>query len=270
MLNIGAFARLGQVSPRMLRHYDRLGLLVPDEVDPDSGYRSYGIEQLTRLHRLLALRDLGFTLEQIGAILKSELPVEELRGMLRLRQAELEQTVTEDRHRLQRVEAHLRAIERKELMSAQDVVIKTTEPLRLAEMRGVAEALDSEHIAPVFMELAPAAAAAIGRQGGQPGLFVGYYDDPKEDGSVGVHVGFSIEDQDVASEDGLEVIDLPVIEVASVIHEGSMENVGPVYESLVRWIEDSGYELAGHSRELYHEMGEHGPSVTELQMPITR
>jgi DNA-binding transcriptional MerR regulator len=55
MLNIGEFARLGQVSPRMLRHYDRLGLLVPDRVDPDSGYRSYGVAQLVRLHRLLAL-----------------------------------------------------------------------------------------------------------------------------------------------------------------------------------------------------------------------
>jgi DNA-binding transcriptional MerR regulator len=61
MLNIGEFARLGQVSPRMLRYYDRFGLLVPDRVDPDTGYRSYGVGQLVRLHRLLALRDLGFT-----------------------------------------------------------------------------------------------------------------------------------------------------------------------------------------------------------------
>lgn len=270
MLNIGAFARLGQVSPRMLRHYDRLGLLVPDEVDPDSGYRLYGVEQLARLHRLLALRDLGFSLEQIGAILRSELPVEELRGMLRLRQAELEQTVTEEQQRLQRVEAHLRAIERKDAMSAQDVVIKTTKPLRVGEMSGIAGALDPEHISPVFIELAPTVAAAIGRQRAQPGLFVGYYDDPEDDGSVTVHVAFDVGDQDVASADGLDVVDLPVIEVASVIHEGPMENVLPVYESLVRWIEDSGYRLAGHSRELYHEMGEHGPLVTELQMPITR
>jgi DNA-binding transcriptional MerR regulator len=270
MLNIGAFARLGQVSPRMLRHYDRLGLLVPDEVDPDSGYRSYGVEQLARLHRLLALRDLGFSLEQIGAILKSELTVGELRGMLRLRQAELEQSVTEEQDRLQRVEAHLRAIERKDAMSAQDVVVKRTEPLRVAEIRGTAKALDPEHIGPIFVELAPSVAAAIGRQGARPGLLVGYYDDPDEDGSVGVHVAFEVGDQNVASTDGLDVVDLPVIEVASVIHEGPMEGVVAVYESLVRWIEDSGYRLTGHSRELYHEMGEHGPLVTELQMPIAR
>jgi effector-binding domain-containing protein len=38
-----------------------------------------------------------------------------------------------------------------------------------------------------------------------------------------------------------------------------MESIGPVYEALIRWIEDSGFRLAGYSRELYHEMGQHGP-----------
>lgn len=45
MLNIGEFARLGQVTPRMLRHYDELGLLRPDRVDSSSGYRIYSVQQ---------------------------------------------------------------------------------------------------------------------------------------------------------------------------------------------------------------------------------
>ena len=138
MLNIGEFARLGQVSPRMLRHYDRIGLLVPDRVDPDSGYRSYGVSQLGRLHRLRALKDLGFTLEQIGPLLDREAPVEELRGMLELRQAQIEQALVEDRGRLRRVEAHLRAIEGSAAVNTQDIVIKHTQPLRVAEATGTA------------------------------------------------------------------------------------------------------------------------------------
>jgi effector-binding domain-containing protein len=49
-----------------------------------------------------------------------------------------------------------------------------------------------------------------------------------------------------------------------------MANIEPVYEALVTWIEDSGYELAGRSRELYHEWNDDQPelSVTELQMPL--
>src|SRR5581483_10909792 len=105
MLNIGEFARLGQVSPRMLRHYDQLELLRPERVDPFTGYRSYGVHQLARLHRLLALRDLGFTLEQVGSLLDGEPTLEQLRGMLRLRRSELEQSVAEEQARLRRVEA---------------------------------------------------------------------------------------------------------------------------------------------------------------------
>lgn len=58
----------------------------------------------------------------------------------------------------------------------------------------------------------------------------------------------------------------------SVVHHGSMKDIVPVYEALVQWIEDSGYRLAGRSRELYLEFDEddHSRNVTELQMPIAR
>lgn len=64
------------------------------------------------------------------------------------------------------------------------------------------------------------------------------------------------------------MVELPIVEVASVVHRGSMETVASVYEALIRWIDDSGFQLVGHSRELYHEIGADGPSVTELQLPI--
>lgn len=254
----------------MLRHYDQLGLLKPERVDADTGYRSYGVGQLARLHRLLALRDLGFTLEQISGLLGGEPPLEELRGMLRPRRAQLQQTVANEQDRLRRVEAHLRAIEGSSTMQAQDVVVKQTQPLRVAEVQGVAAALDPEHIGPLFVRLAPTLAADLQRAGVEPGIMVGYYDDPEEDGSVGVHIAYEIGEQDVPTENRMRVVELPVIQVASVVHRGSMDNIALVYEALIHWIENSGYRLTGHSRELYHEMGPEGPSVTELQLPITK
>src|SRR5262245_51954140 len=133
MLNIGEFARLGQVSPRMLRHYDETGLLKPSRVDPHTGYRFYAAGQLGRLHRLLALRDLGFSLEQTRPMLDDDLSLEQLRGMLMLRRAQIEQDVADEQGRLRRVEAHLRALEGSIAMSSLDVAIKTTEPTRIAE-----------------------------------------------------------------------------------------------------------------------------------------
>src|SRR5450631_245939 len=138
MLTISEFARLGQVSPRMLRHYDETGLLAPAKVDAQTGYRFYDVAQLGRLHRLVALRELGFALEQIRPILEEELPAGELRGMLRMRKAQIEQNLAGEQTRLRRIEAHLQALERGQVMKLQDVVIKQSEPVRVAEAVGSA------------------------------------------------------------------------------------------------------------------------------------
>jgi len=89
MLKIGEFSRLAQVSVKTLRYYDQRGLLRPAWIDRFTGYRYYQVGQLARLHRILALRDLELSLDQIGHLLGKDLPVGELRGMLRLREAEL-------------------------------------------------------------------------------------------------------------------------------------------------------------------------------------
>lgn len=91
----------------MLRLYDETGLLIPHRVDPQTGYRSYDVAQLGRLHRLLASRDLGLTLEQIRPLLDEDVSVEELRGMLRMRRVQIEHHLLEEQGRLRRVEAHL-------------------------------------------------------------------------------------------------------------------------------------------------------------------
>ena len=271
MLSIGDFARLGQVSPRMLRHYDELGLLRPERVDPSTGYRSYAVAQLANLHRLIALRDLGFGLEQIKKLLDEDFPVEELAGMLRLRRAQVEETVEDEQARLRRIEARLRLLEGDPSMAVHDIVIKTTEPLRAATASAVAAGFGPP-LGPVLGALCEEISRAASRAGVELGMMVCWYDEPADDGSVVAHAGFDIGDKQFAGDDRVTVEELPVIEVASVIHHGSMDSCEPVYEGLVRWIEDSGYRLAGRSRELYREFHPEDLSrnVTELQMPITR
>jgi DNA-binding transcriptional MerR regulator len=271
MLTIGDFARLGQVSPRMLRHYHELDLLRPERVDPTTGYRSYGPAQLVRLHRLLALRGLGFSLEQVRQLLDDELSLEQLRGMLRLRQAQMEQAMTEEQARLRQVEAHLRALEGSTTVAIQDVVLKSTQPLRVAEATDTAPGFGPE-LGEIFGRLYPRLFAHIERSGAKPGLCVAWYEEPAEDGSVVVHAGVEVDGQAVADGQGVRVTDLPVVDVAAVMYRGLMAEVGPVYEALARWIDDSGYRLGGRSRELYYEWHPEDPSasVTELQFPITR
>lgn len=81
MIKIGDFARLCQVSVVTLRYYDEMGLLKPVKVDEFTGYRFYSASQLPRLNRILALKDLGFPLEQIKLMLAGDLSLEQLRSM---------------------------------------------------------------------------------------------------------------------------------------------------------------------------------------------
>ncbi len=117
MLKIGEFSRLAQVTVKTLRHYEKLTLIKPAWIDRYTGYRYYALDQLPRLNRILALKDLGFSLEQIGDILRDEVSAAELRGMLKLKHAELQRQVTEVQRRLTRVEARLTQIEHEGTLS---------------------------------------------------------------------------------------------------------------------------------------------------------
>ena len=83
MIKIGDFSKLAHITVKTLHHYGDLGLLKPAHVDRYNGYRYYTLDQLGRVNRILALKDLGFSLEQVGQLLAEDLSIEEMRGMLR-------------------------------------------------------------------------------------------------------------------------------------------------------------------------------------------
>ncbi|WP_327703961.1 MerR family transcriptional regulator [Streptomyces decoyicus] len=181
MFSIGEFAQYGRVSARMLRHYDAIGLLRPARTDPVSGYRYYEAAQLARLNRIIALKDLGFSLQQVGAILAEEVSVPELRGMLRLRRAELEASLAAAGARLAQVETRLRTIESEGRMSADDVVVKRTGAVLLAELSGIAASYGPEDIGPVIQPLYGELCRRLETAGVTPaGPGLAYYEDAPE------------------------------------------------------------------------------------------
>ena len=130
MLKIGEFSRLSQVTVKTLHHYDELGLIKPAHIDPVTNYRFYEVEQLPRIHRIMALKEMGLSLEQIGLMLEKELPTEEIRGMLHFKQAEIHQGMREAQRQLSMVEFRLRMIEAEINFPELDVVMKRLEPMR--------------------------------------------------------------------------------------------------------------------------------------------
>ncbi|MCA2209026.1 MerR family transcriptional regulator [Nocardia rosealba] len=269
MFSIGDFARHGQVSVRMLRHYDAVGLLRPARVDPATGYRFYSAAQLARLNRIVALKGLGFSLEQVGRMLEPGPQPRELRGMLTLRRAELEQRLAADRARLTEVEARLRIIEKEGVMPEQDVVIKSVPAVRVARSSGVAAGFEPAHVSPVIQPLFEGLSDRLAQAGiAIAGPAIAYYE-PADDGTVRVHACVPVNAEPGAVPD-ISIVDLPAHDrVATTVYHGNVSGIGEAWQELGRWVEDNGYRTAAPVREVTLEWTpDPNGWVTELQEPL--
>ena len=135
MFRIGEFSRIARVSARLLRYYDELGLLKPGVVDPASGYRYYTSSQLQRLNRILVLRDLGLTLEQIGGVIDQSASADQLRAMLELRRADAERALAEEATRLRQIEARIAQLDGGGEGDLDDVLIRAEPARRIVAVR---------------------------------------------------------------------------------------------------------------------------------------
>jgi DNA-binding transcriptional MerR regulator len=270
MFRVGEFAKMSQVSARMLRHYDELGLLKPARVDSFTGYRYYSATQLTRLRRLLALRDMGLSLEQVGLLLDNDITPEQLLGMLKLKEVELEQKISEGQSQLERVKAWLRQLERSLEVSRNEVILKSFEPLRVASIR---------EVTPSYYEAADLSKELLeymGQHRVEPSgkLVIVYYTGGEDkEFDVDQEICLPIEAA-LPATDRVKVYDLPAIETAAtIIHEGPWENLLDTYGTLLTWIENNGYHIAGPNRDYFLRGAEGDDPITymcELVFPIAK
>lgn len=272
MIAIGDFARLGRVSVRMLRHYDAIGLLRPEHVDPHSGYRFYTRAQLRRLNRIVALKELGLRLEQVRAIVDESLSAAELRAMLRLRQAEVQAQIREGEQQLARVQARLRLIETEDSMTYPDITTKNVPAATGVGLSAVAATATHQDVSPVIQPMYPKIFQQLAAAGVDPiGPSVAYYTPAPEESeeALWVHATFPVAAESVP---GLDRIDIPAAQVASVIHRGPIEGVDAAYQLLHAWVQDNGYTATGSAREVYLEMNPDTAAdwVTEIQLDVTR
>jgi len=269
---IGEFAGLGRVSVRMLRHYDAIGLLTPARTDPDTGYRYYEADQLRRLNRIIALKELGLGLEKVAAILDDKVGVEELHGMLRLRRAQIEAQLAADTARLTNIAARLRMIEEEGYMTTEDVVLKQIPAARVAELSALTASYDGEDIGPVIGPLYDEMFCRLGTAGIQPsGAPIAYYLPESGDGQVWVHAAVEVASGTTAAE-GLEVLDLPGIgSAATIVHRGAMDEAFRSMQLLARWIDDNGYRPVGYAREVCLQFDPQNPAnwVHEFQLEVS-
>lgn len=268
MLSIGAFAQIGQVTHRMLRHWDQAGLLVPAHVDDFTGYRSYDPSQLDRLHRIMALRQLGFGLDDISTLLAEGVGPSRLATLVQERREELEREHALASARLFDVERRLRFIEKEKTMSGIEIVTKKLPAVRLAARTAtVAEQPEiAGLVGPAFGELADIIARAHGATA--IGAALASYE-MVEDG-IAVVVGYAYADEPL---DGVEIVELPAVEEAfCTVHLGPMAGIDATWQALHREVTERGRVPSAPGRELYvrAEGTDQSDWVTEIQQPVAR
>lgn len=282
MLKIGDFSQIGQVSVRMLRHYDKLGLLTPGYVDEWTGYRYYEIDQLPRLHRILALRDLGLSLDQIATLLTEEaLPRAQLRDMLHEKQQEVEASLREESVRLQRIATHLRHLSQLGSVPAYDVVLKKVPHQRLLGIRSIVPAIKDM---PVYRDrmLRQLYKLLEDQQLPHGQEVVVYHLSGYSEEQVDMSMAVTLEPADVfdlALLPPFELLDLPaIVQAASIVHCGSILEISDVVSELYLWIGLNGFASTGPYREI-HLFGRElevcagdirKPVVYEIVVPVER
>jgi DNA-binding transcriptional MerR regulator len=271
MIRIGDFSKLSRVPVKTLRYYDEVGLLKPLEVDALTGYRLYEFSQLSTLHRILALKDLGFSLEEIGRLLGDDLSVEQMRGMLKLRETEARHRLREEAEHLERIESQLRQIEQEDVMSKYDVVIKSADELKIASVRGVVPTPPEQ--GGLWQELEGYLAMQRVRPTGA--CFTLYHDDEFKERDWDLEVCEPI-DAELGASSRVKVRTLPAVDaLACTIHHGPFVTIGEAYNAIGKWITDNGYRITGPCREVYLRPSKNGSqadpeTVTEIQFPVEK
>lgn len=277
MFQIGEFSNYGQVTPRMLRHYDKIGLLKPGIVDEDTGYRYYRPEQLTLLHKISALKGLGVTLEEMKDIIHNKADdVSYLHSLLQKKKMQLEADIEMQHAMLSNIEARINQID-DNYDFPYDIVIKKVNPLIIASIRDVVPGVGEMpsyckklHLT-LYNELKQSGIHNYGDE------FVFYHNKEYSENDIQMEVAVEVfEEHRITNSSVLAVRQLPELEkAASLVITGDFEEIPNAVMTLLNWSAVNGYHFSPPLRELHLSGKAHDARgntakspVIELQLPL--
>jgi DNA-binding transcriptional MerR regulator len=275
MFRIGDFSRVARVSGRLLRFYDEIGLLAPAHTDRQTGYRYYTLTQLAQLNRITVLKELGFSLEQIGDILRSPaLDAAELRRMLQLRRNDAERAVALEAQRLRNIETRIAQIESEGVLSVDDVVEHPEPARQLLSLRRTVASF-AEGLA-LIGEMRDQSRALLPRGHGCQLVAVAHSPQFESD-EIDVEIGYTVDGLDLRApgkDSTLQLSVLPAVErMAVCVRVGLPEDAHLVTAKIGHFIAANGDVLDGPGREVFLQPPDPqrlGESVIEMQFPLRR
>jgi len=270
MLRIGDFSKLTRVSIRMLRHYDEIGLLKPDSIDRDTGYRYYSAAQLQVANRITALKEMGFSLAAISEIMSRYHDAYQLKKYLQIKLAEVREQAEQTHDRLRLLENTIYRLGKDDSVMKYNVTRKIIPERYVASLRMIIPSYQDEHI--LWEQMFREAGGAL--RMANPGYSLAvFHDEGYKESDVDVEIQVAVQGQ---AENIGNVIYKTVgpIEVASAVYKGSYDQITEVNEAVAAWVADNGYDYDGPMFCVYHVSPGHDPNpdnwVTEICYPVAK
>jgi len=274
MFRIGEFSKIAQVSIRMLRHYDEIDLFKPAHIDKFTGYRYYTAEQLPALNRIIALKELGLSLEQVARFMHENPTQDELRGMLMLKKAQTEQAIRDELARLKALEARIEHIEESGNLPDIAFVLKAIPEQHYLSVRKVYGTVEDSMM---FMHsVQNALPSRIEKQVGY--LMAISHDSFFDTENMDIELGYLVDesfDESISIDGEFQLLVrrlAPVENMVCATYVGSDESAyRTCYQAMGHWLEQHDYHISGAGREVMLQFSsETGEAVTEIQFPVEK
>ena len=248
MLKNGEFSKLSRISIRMLRYYDEMGLLVPETIDPFTGYRYYSESQLFTAGRINALKDMGFKLCDAVELLRCWEDRETLERRLLAQKEAARLQAEEAVRRLRLLDTALERLRKDEPMKY-DVTVKTIPERYAASVRQVIPCYEREGD---LWDILMRETAGMHIQDGAPYLCSAtFHDREYRESDVDVEVQKTVRGEypDTAH---VKFKTVPAVQAASAVCKGSYDQMGEVNAAVASWVEANGYAFDGPAFFIYH------------------
>lgn len=273
LLSIGEFSKICKVSTKTLRYYDEIGLITPDEINPENGYRFYSISQLKKMLLINRLKSFHFSLEEIKAILEMEedQSEEKLYSALTRKKREIQERLNAFEYTLNQISYDILNLKKgKSIMSHLDyleVQLVETQPMNLLYIRQMMSSDDyAAGYGKYFSRLYEKIAAEMLTLLGTP---MTIYHSP-EYNPAGNDTEFALPIEEVIK----GTRDLPGSLCAKTVLKGSYSELTSVYAKLWEWAENEGYELVKSPYEVYmtdpYQANVPEDFITEVYFPVKK
>ncbi len=267
MFKIGEFSKLMQVSVRMLRYYDEVGLLTPAEVDKWTGHRLYSVEQIPRLNKILYFRDSGLNVSEIALALMMD--EQSLLAQLDKKRIEIENAIQTEQEKLRKIEIAKSEIQGCKGELHYNISVKSSPAYQVLSLRKVVPNYYSE--GDLWKELS----TFIGAQKIEiiGNTFSIYHDTEFRETDVDIELCAPVKKMGKAKDPFCFHITEPIPYMACTMVYGDFANIKCAYIAFAEWLQANGkYKMSNPMRQIVHRgpWNENNPEkyLIELQIPL--